>query len=428
VDAEGEVVRLRRGIVPRHSDVRLAVDADQLRVVRVRLVFRGLWVGVFADCECDDASAGVGGDSVQRAAVAAFVPHRQAVVHAVDAFRRDARTGEGSQTENELVDRMLDHVAGLPEVAAGLRLDTRVVSVGREGLLKHEAIGNAARRRRPFRLLLRTGDGEEEIAAADVVLDCTGTYGNPNALGDGGIPAPGERDVEDRILRHVPDVAGRPEEWASRELLLVGAGHSAQTAARDLARLLEGRDGGTTLHWALRSEDPGWYRVDDDPLPERDRLTARAEALAADPPPGLRIHRGVVVESLPPRNGRVRAELRRRSGPPEAGNGAGAVEALEVDRVVSLTGYVGDHTLYRQLQVHECYATCGPMNLAAELLASDSADCLDQESHGVEALENPEPNFYILGEKSYGRNNTFLMTMGWEQVDQVFGALEERAT
>ncbi len=342
----------------------------------------------------------------------------------LSAAGRPVPEGEECPTGDELVDRVLEPVARLPEVAAGLRLETRVVSVGREGLLKHEAIGDDARRRRPFRLLLRTGDGGEEIAGADVVLDCTGTYGNPNALGDGGIPAPGERDVEDRILRHVPDVAGRPEEWAGRELLLVGAGHSAQTAARDLRRLLEGRSG-TTLHWALRSEDPGWYRVDDDPLPERDRLTARAEELATDPPPGLRVHRGVVVDRLGRRNGRVRAELRRRSGAPEAGTGAAG--AVEVDHVVSLTGYVGDHTLYRQLQVHECYATCGPMNLAAELLASDSADCLDQESHGVESLENPEPDFYILGEKSYGRNNTFLMTMGWEQVDEVFGTLEERA-
>ena len=99
---------------------------------------------------------------------------------------------------------------------------------------------------------------------------------------------------------------------------------------------------------------------------------------------------------------------------------------MEVDRILSLTGYVGDHLLYRQLQVHECYATSGPMGLAAELLASDAVDCLDQESHGVEALESPEPNFFLLGEKSYGRNSTFLMTVGFDQVDEVFGALDER--
>ena len=41
----------------------------------------------------------------------------------------------------------------------------------------------------------------------------------------------------------------------------------------------------------------------------------------------------------------------------------------------------------------------------------------------MQTLTNPEPGFYILGSKSYGRNNTFLMRVGWEQVDDVFGLL-----
>ena len=88
-----------------------------------------------------------------------------------------------------------------------------------------------------------------------------------------------------------------------------------------------------------------------------------------------------------------------------------------------MTGSVGDARMYRQLQVHECYATCGPMKLAASLLASSSTDCLTQESQGAESLKNPEPDFYILGSKSYGRNATFLLRVGWEQVDEVFSLL-----
>ncbi|MGY8776523.1 MAG: flavoprotein, partial [Longimicrobiales bacterium] len=49
-----------------------------------------------------------------------------------------------------------------------------------------------------------------------------------------------------------------------------------------------------------------------------------------------------------------------------------------------------------------------------------SADCLAQESHGADTLRNPEPSFYILGSKSYGRNTTFLLRVGWDQVDEVF--------
>ena len=98
-------------------------------------------------------------------------------------------------------------------------------------------------------------------------------------------------------------------------------------------------------------------------------------------------------------------------------------ERIAVDRILSLTGAVGDHGLYRQLQVHECYATCGPIKLSAALLGAGSSDCLAQTTHGADTLTNPEPNFFILGAKSYGRNNTFLMRIGWEQVGEVFGLL-----
>jgi hypothetical protein len=61
------------------------------------------------------------------------------------------------------------------------------------------------------------------------------------------------------------------------------------------------------------------------------------------------------------------------------------------------------------------------MKLAASLLASGSdADCLTQTGQGIETLINPEPDFFILGSKSYGRNSSFLMRLGWQQVDEVF--------
>ena len=63
------------------------------------------------------------------------------------------------------------------------------------------------------------------------------------------------------------------------------------------------------------------------------------------------------------------------------------------------------------------------MKFAAALLASSSVDCLTETGHGAATLENPEPNFFILGEKSYGRNTNFLMRVGWEQVDDVFSLL-----
>lgn len=326
-------------------------------------------------------------------------------------------------TGAELVEKALAPLADLPEIRPHVRLGTRVIAVGREGLLKHEEIGTAERRRRPFRLLVRDSHGRETVEHADVVLDCTGSYAIPNSLGDGGIPAPGERVLEEErpeaLAHRIPDVDRDEETWAGQTVLLVGAGHSAQTAARDLARLA-GKRPGTRVIWSLRRVTPCFKPIPDDGLPERSRLIKQAGELARGGTPGLEVRSGEVVEAIGPSgNGPVRVVLRKTDG---------REESVEVDRILALTGSVGDHHLYRQLQVHECYATSGPMNLAAALLgdAGGSADCLAQTSHGVETLVNPEPGFFLLGSKSYGRNTTFLMRVGWEQVAEVFGLLGER--
>ena len=331
----------------------------------------------------------------------------------LEAAGAAAPAGDDCPTGRELADRLLAPVAALPQVASDLRLGTRVVAIGREGLLKHEEIATAERGRHHFRLLVADAAGREWTETADVVLDATGTYGNPNSLGDAGIPAPGERAAGGAILRHLPDLAAEAGAWAGRTILLAGSGHSAQTAARDLAEIAR-QAPGTRVVWALRKGDCDLGPIAGDPLPERARLAAEAAELAAGASPAIETRRGVVVEEVAKPNGRFEVVLRNGGGP----------ERLSVDRVLALTGYVGDHSLYRQLQVHECYATCGPIKLSAALLgAGGGADCMAQTSHGAETLTNPEPGFFILGAKSYGRNTTFLMRVGWSQVDEVFGLL-----
>lgn len=318
-------------------------------------------------------------------------------------------------TGRELAERLFEPLAGLPEIAPHLRLGTRVLGIGREGLLKHEEIATAERGRRRFRLLLADDDGREWTETADLVIDATGTWGNPNTLGDAGIPAPGERTFDGEIRRDIPDFAREAAEWAGKSVLLAGAGHSAQTAARELARLAQAAPD-TQVVWVLRNPEPSWGTHPGDPLPERAGLAATAATLAAGASSAVEVRRGAAVDEISKPNGRFRVVLRNGSG----------LETVEVERILSLTGYVGDHEIYRQLQVHECYATCGPIKLSGALLGAGSSDCLTQTSHGADTLTNPEPGFFILGSKSYGRNNTFLMRIGWDQVEEVFGLLDSR--
>jgi hypothetical protein len=315
----------------------------------------------------------------------------------------------------EVAERLYDRLASLPVIAPRLRLGTTVRSVGRQGLLKHEEISTAERGRHAFRLLLGDGCGYEWVETADVVIDTTGTYGCPNSLGDAGIPAPGERALAARIRRAIPDLPREASSWAGGAVLLAGSGHSAQTAARGLAELAREAPG-TRVLWVLRRPEPDWGSPAGDPLPARARLAAEAGELAGGASPAVAARRGATVEEIARPNGRFVVGLRTAAG----------TEKVEVDHVLSLTGSVGDHLLYRQLQVHECYATCGPIKLSAALLGAAGGDCLTQTSHGADTLVNPEPGFFILGSKSYGRNNTFLMRIGWAQVREVFGLLGVR--
>ncbi len=336
----------------------------------------------------------------------------------LEAVGSDAPDDEDEcPTGAELVERVLARVASLPGIAPHLRLATRVVAVARQGLLKNEEIASAARKARPFRLLLVDDAGREWTEEASLVLDCTGSLACPNTLGDGGIPAPGERACAARIDHCIPDLGREAASWASRRILLVGSGHSAQTAARDLAKLA-GEAPGTSILWVMRAETPRWGPLGDDPLPERGKLAAAARALAEGASPHLVCRTGGVVDCMEAEpGGGVAVTLRLSSG------GAGGEETFVADRVLALTGAVGDHQLYRQLQVHECYASGAPMKLGAALLGESSADCLAQTSHGPDTLTSPEPGFFILGAKSYGRTNTFLMRTGWRQVDDVLELL-----
>jgi hypothetical protein len=315
-------------------------------------------------------------------------------------------------TGAELVERLLQPLAALPELAPNIAVGTRVLGVGREGLLKHEEIASPERAAHPFRLLLRRPDGSTGIATASLVLDCTGTYSTPNSAGDGGLPAPGEDELGKRIVRTVPDLVGNRDAWAGRTILLLGAGKSAQTAARDLAALAVWAPG-TRVIWAVRATRPDWGEVPDDPLPERQDLVESSRRLARGLAAGIRVLTGVAVDTFRPDHGRIVVRLR----------GLGERE-LPVDRVLSLTGYVPDASLYSQLQVHECYATAAPIELSAQLLGDDAGDCLAQRSHGVDVLRSPEPNFFLLGAKSYGRNSQFLLRIGYQQVDEVVGAYQ----
>jgi thioredoxin reductase len=323
-------------------------------------------------------------------------------------------------TGREHVAAYLDPLAHASPLADCVRLETQVLNVGRCGLLKGDAPGDPTRAKQPFRLLLRDAKGRERVDEADVVLDCTGTYGQHRWLGDGGIPAAGEHAAEAHIAHGVEDVLGaRRDHYAGKNILVVGAGHSAATNVCNLARLAEDHTATWVIWLARCTSTQPLRRITNDPLKERDRLAVRANTFATRPEGNVEFHNQSLIESVefhgPERGFRVTAQC------------AGKAKTWDVDRIIANVGYSPDAGLYRELQVHECYATLGPMNLAAALLKHRGADCLSVPAQGAAVLRSPEPNFYVLGAKSYGRNSNFLMRTGFEQVRDVFTLITGKA-
>src|SRR5207244_13420237 len=114
-------------------------------------------------------------------------------------------------------------------------------------------VGDTRRGQQPFRLLLREGKGRERVEEADVVLDCTGTYGQHRWLGDGGIPAVGEAACEAQIAYGLDDVRGdRRPHYAGKTVLVYGSGHSAATTVCALADLAE-QHPDTWVVWLART-------------------------------------------------------------------------------------------------------------------------------------------------------------------------------
>jgi thioredoxin reductase len=294
-----------------------------------------------------------------------------------------------------------------------IHVESQVVGVSRQGLLKEDHPGDPARAKKPFRILIREAKGRERIEEADVVLDCTGTYGQHRWLGDGGIPAIGEQAAEAQIAYTLEDVLGeKHKHYAGKNILVVGSGYSAATTVCNLAALAE-KNPATWVIWLARAAvTQPIRRIPNDPLRERDRLAVRANNLATRTDGNVEFHAQCAVQQIEFQG--------HERGFRVQGTCAGRAKTWEVEQIIGNVGYSPDRMLYRELQVHECYASLGPMKLAASLLGQKTEDCLNVTLPGPDALRNPEPNFFVLGAKSFGRNSNFLLRTGFSQIRDVF--------
>lgn len=323
--------------------------------------------------------------------------------------------GETIQTGNEFVQTALEPLAQSEILRDKIVTGRRVLAIARTGLGKTGLPNHPLRAERGFRILAQDREGREHLYHANYVFDASGVFGQGNWSGAAGMPALGERAINDRIIRHPPNLMQQAERFTGKRILVLGNGHSAANTIVAFHELLQ-REAATQVVWAVRSDRTKPVpEVPDDPLAERAAIVDAANALAARPPANLKILRRVTVEEF------------QRAGNAESASLKVAlkvwksVEIIEVDEVISLTGYRPNLEMLRETTVEVSNITEGSRGLYKAL--SNITDCLAKIEINPKDLQSGEPNLFIVGVKSYGRNPGFLLQSGLDQLESVFSTI-----
>jgi hypothetical protein len=313
--------------------------------------------------------------------------------------------GEAFPTGNELIDGYLAPLSRLPQIAAGLRLRTRVIAVSRFGTDKMKTPDRSSR---PFVVRVHGPGGDERILA-NAVIDASGTYHSPNPLGADGLAAIGERAAASRITYGIPDILGKHREtFADKHVLVVGSGHSAFNALLDL-EALSWKAPGTRISWAIRRGAPELGGGGRDELAARGALGEAVQRLLDAG--RITIKTAFSIESIENVDGKLVVH--------------GSMDSIEgVDEIIATTGFRPDLEFLRELRLALDSIVESP-SVLAPLIDPNLHSCGTVPPHGAYELAHPEEQrFFIVGMKSYGRAPTFLMLTGYEQVRSVVALLD----
>jgi thioredoxin reductase len=313
-------------------------------------------------------------------------------------------------TGDDIYQHYLKPLARLASLSPHIHTSARVARVTRLGLDK---TASRDRELKPFVLRVELADGSVRTDLARAVIDASGTWQNPNPLGASGLDADGEQAFRDRIAYGMPDVLGAERSrYADKRIAVVGSGYSAINVLLDLAQLCKDA-ARTTVTWIVRGKNMSriYGGGENDQLPARGKLGSMLRPLVEQGRIGL--VRGFHAEAVAAANGGL---LLR-------GNVDGnTVEVGAVDEIITCTGQRPDLDMTRELRLEldpwlEGVKALGP------LIDPNIHSCGSVPPHGHREVSHPEPGFYTIGVKSYGRAPTFLLLTGYEQARSVVAAI-----
>jgi thioredoxin reductase len=341
--------------------------------------------------------------------VATFSPWRYMVDRTarglLEADGWPAPEDEVLPTGNELIDHYVRPLASHSAIAPHVRLNARVVAVGRKDFDK---VRTKNRDRQPFELHLESG----AVVEARAVIDASGTWSRPNPAGSSGLAVPGEREFATHISYGIPDVLGDARaRFSGKRVVVVGAGHSAINVVLDLLALSE-QVPKTEVTWVMRREnlDTVWGGGGADALEARGLLGTRAKQ-------AVQAGRLRVLSPF-----RIRSIAKPGSALEITGVMNGEVSTIAAEEMIVATGFRPDLAMLKEIRLSidpwlECTAALGP------LIDPNEHSCGTVRPHGARELAHAEKDFFIVGMKSYGRAPTFLLATGYEQARSVVALL-----
>ncbi|MHA7270251.1 NAD(P)-binding protein [Arthrobacter sp. HLT1-20] len=310
----------------------------------------------------------------------------------------------------ELVDQYLDPLAAIPAIRSALHTSSTVTAVSRVGMDKTHSRN---RDEQPFLVRVESADGTVTDHHVRAVVDTSGTWAQPNPLGQAGLAAPGEAEAiaAGLITAPLPDVTGADRSlFVGRHVLVIGAGHSAANTLISLGQLAK-NEPGTRISWAVRGSDASrlYGGGDLDGLPARGQLGTRLRKLVDDG--HIALHTSFTTTSFT-----VGAGLAVTGATPD-----GDV-TLDVDLLIPATGFRPELEILREIRLELDPIMEAPLELGP-LIDPEFHSCGTVPAHGDKVLAHPDKDFYIAGMKSYGRAPTFLLATGYEQVRSIVAAL-----
>ncbi|MHA7146523.1 NAD(P)-binding protein [Arthrobacter sp. TmT3-37] len=309
----------------------------------------------------------------------------------------------------ELVESYLEPLAAIPAIHETLRFKSAVTAVTRLGMDKTRT---KDRDTTPFLVRVASPEGTTDHLVR-AVIDASGTWSQPNPLGQAGLHAPGEDAASAFITTALPDVVGAEcDRFAGKTVMVVGAGHSAANTLINLGQVAK-NEPGTRVLWAVRgtgSAQKLYGGGDLDGLPARGALGSRLKTLVGDGV--IELVTNFTITNLDHTESGLVVTASTPDGP----------RTIDVDVLVPATGFRPDLDILRELRLELDPAVEAPRALGP-LIDPEFHSCGTVPAHGADVLAHPEKDFYLVGMKSYGRAPTFLLATGYEQVRSVTAAI-----